>query len=82
MIKIGWCSATYIFDAAIEAAYKLQCATLKTVNSDVINFPNPAMIEFAKIIRDELEDGDWDCQQESGFWEELAPYLWPEQCDD
>jgi hypothetical protein len=74
---MGWCSATYIFDTAIEAAYKLQRETLGS-NRPAPDFPNQALIKFAKTIRDELEDGDWDCQNESEYWEDLAQYLWPE----
>jgi hypothetical protein len=74
---MGWCSATYIFDTAIEAAYKLQHETMKNSYGTTVDFPNTELIEFAKTIRDELEDGDWDCQNESEYWEDLAKYLWP-----
>lgn len=61
---MGWCSATNIFDTVIEAAYKLQP-------------DDKAMIAFAKTLRDVLENGDWDCQQESDFYDQFKWDLWP-----
>ena len=74
---MGWNSGVYIFDAVIAAAYQLQNHYL-----DQQAMPDPkgdhaAMVQFAKVVRDELEAGDWDSQQESDFWLDLAPDLWP-----
>lgn len=75
MIQIGWSSATSIFDAAVEAAYALQRESLTAETQDQLH---KAIIKFAKVMRDQLEEGDWDCQPESDFWELLAKDLWPE----
>lgn len=73
---MGWYSAVYIFDNAIDAA------DLLTVESGAIDFNPPetvemAMVKFARSIAKELNDGDWDSQQESNHYERFAPYLWP-----
>jgi hypothetical protein len=73
---MGWCSGTYIFDAAIEAAYRL----IDDVKSSSLSESDAriAIVKFAKVMRDELEDGDWDCQNESDFYQDLKYDLWPE----
>lgn len=77
---MGWCSATYIFDAAVEAAYELQRG--QSLGREPVPFPNPVLVRFAKTMRDILEDGDWDCQNESDYWEDLAQYLWPDSWEE
>jgi hypothetical protein len=77
---MGWCSATQIFDEVLEAAYRLQVTTEEiTLNG---GSTRSAIVDFAKVLRDVLEDGDWDCQQESDFYEDLKWDLWAERAQD
>lgn len=50
---MGWCSATYIFDVMAEAL----------LNNNPKE-PKELLKHLAKI----LEDSDWDCQQDSDYW--------------
>jgi len=52
---MGWCSATYIFDGIMSAFLK----------DDKIDKK-----EFIKQTIIELENGDWDCQQDSAYYED------------
>jgi len=52
---MGWCSATVIFD---NVAGALLGKTEKQSPKDVL-----------KALVIELEDGDWDCQQDSAYWD-------------
>lgn len=80
---MGWCSATTIFDTTIGYVFKLLSQMDLELPSlcEIETWPakyRKSFIEFAKVIRDELEAGDWDCQGESEYWLILAKYLWPE----
>lgn len=80
MIIIGWNSATPYFDDTMRAA--------KEVVSKLAQFVDDAIDEKALLLRiarplsDHLCDGDWDVQDESDFWDELGPDLWPERYED
>lgn len=50
---MGWCSATVIFDTVVESLLD------ETVDKK----------ETIKYLINVLEDGDWDCQSESDYWE-------------
>lgn len=51
---MGWCSATTIFDNVAGALlYKK---------------PEKPEVILENLI-EALEDGDWDCQQESAYWD-------------
>ena len=52
---MGWCSATVIFDKVVGA--------LLDESGEV---DKKAVI---KELIDTLEDGDWDCQQDSKHWD-------------
>ncbi len=51
---MGWCSGTEIFDAVAKVLLDDKPVDKKATLIAVI---------------DALEDGDWDCQSESEFWE-------------
>ena len=62
---MGWCSGTDVFDIICDAML-----ASKNTNVD----PNTGLImsntkEALKKIITELEEMDWDCQQESEFWD-------------
>jgi len=72
---MGWCSATVIFDVVAEH-----------ILSDAPIDKKAILLLIANI----LEDGDWDCQQDSVYYEhplvqeimkELHPH-WFEEDDD
>ena len=52
---MGWCSGTQIFDSVVGALLKKTKRTEEEVISDLV---------------DALEDMDWDCQQDSAFWDD------------
>ncbi len=67
---MGWCSATIIFDNVCDGL--LGEGKEKQTPEQVI-----------RALAAALEDGDWDCQQESAYWDhpvvrkvmkELHPY--------
>lgn len=76
---MGWGSAVDIFDVAIKAAKRLQeeSESSKTWDDDY-----QALVRFAIAIKEELEDGDWDTQQESDYFEELKWDVFPEIARD
>ena len=51
---MGWCSGTRIFDAVCEGLLAEQPKDKKEALRELIVA---------------LEDGDWDCQSESKFWD-------------
>ena len=50
---MGWCSGTNIFDPIVGALLADKPIDKKAV---------------IKIVAEALEDGDWDCQQDSDYW--------------
>lgn len=52
--EMGWCSGTNIFDAVAEVLLDDKPIDKKSALIAVINA---------------LEDGDWDCQVESEYWD-------------
>lgn len=51
---MGWCSATIIFDQIAQIILDDKPIDKKTVLRTVI---------------DSLEEGDWDCQHDSEYWD-------------
>lgn len=51
---MGWCSATLIFDNVCDA---LLADKPQDVKSTI------------RALAAALEDGDWDCQQDSAYWD-------------
>ena len=52
---MGWCSGTRLFDGMLSAFF----------NEDKLDKK-----EFIKQTIIELENMDWDCQQDSAYWNE------------
>lgn len=50
---MGWCSGTVVFDAVMDAVLK----------------PETDRAVMLRTLIDALEDMDWDCQQDSEYWE-------------
>ena len=57
---MGWCSGTDVFDAIMRHIYNN--LWLKLSGIELINLI-AAMIEA-------FEDHDWDCQSDSGWWDD------------
>lgn len=53
---MGWCSATTIFDAMCK--YLLESTR-----------PDEEKVADLKVLAEQLEDGDWDCQQDSDYYD-------------
>lgn len=51
---MGWCSATVIFDSVV---------------SGIVGDTEIDKKELIRIVANALEDGDWDCQQDSDYWD-------------
>jgi hypothetical protein len=51
---MGWCSATLIFDNVCDGLLADKPADKKAVIKALVVAP---------------EDGDWDCQQDSAYWD-------------
>lgn len=73
---MGWCRATDIFDPVVKNV-KAVLHEIHTNYSD--HFDEHAMlVKIVEPLARELEDGDWDCQEESDYWEELKWDVFPE----
>lgn len=73
---MGWCSATEYFDVVVKAAKE----ALEEINeqySDQIP-RHELLVHIVEPLARELENGDWDCQQESDYWDELKWDVFPE----
>lgn len=70
---MGWCSATEIFDVAIEAADEM----LENIagSDDDPAHCDMLMREFAERIADVLWDGDWDCEEDSAHYDRFHELL-------
>jgi len=52
---MGWCSATYIFD---------------TMCGELLDKERPPNVEeVIEMLIGELENGDWDCQSDSEYYD-------------
>lgn len=69
---MGWCSATEIMDTAIAAAEAVADAMLDIAAAPPAH-TNAAMDEalrtFVAALAVTLRDGDWDCIEESDYFE-------------
>lgn len=73
---MGWCSATSYFDDVVEAAKEV-LEEISEKYSDQI--PKHAMlVKIVYPLARDLEEGDWDCQMESDYWDELKWDVFPE----
>lgn len=57
---MGFCSGTQIFDPVVE--YVLKKAQI----------PKGEQFAIIKTLVEALEDHDWDCQQDSAYWDHPA----------
>lgn len=69
---MGWCSATTIFDTVCDGLLSDEPQDKKKIITELISA---------------LEDGDWDCQQDSDFWDhpliqEIMKELHPDWFED
>ena len=73
---MGWCSATYIFDATMHAVNDVLDDIMEQYSD---HLPKHEMfLRVARPLVKKLEDGDWDCQQESDFYDKYKWDLWPD----
>lgn len=56
---MGWCSATGIFDSILDNV-------LEYIPEDKVEL-------VVEAIAIPLWEGDWDCEQDSNYWELLEP---------
>jgi hypothetical protein len=77
---MGWCSATEIMDAAVEAAEQAAYAMLNKAAQHYGFEPEHTKTEakpliddtlrpFVAKIAEALRDGDWDCIEESDYFD-------------
>lgn len=79
---MGWCSATEIMDAALAAAEAVAMRATEmaaevdegTRNPDVNPLPelDEVLRPFVITIAEKLRDGDWDCIEESEYYDRFA----------
>jgi len=77
---MGWGSAVDIFDEVVKHT-KAMLEEIKNDYSDHISV-HEMLVKVAEPLARELEDGDWDTQQESIFFEELKWEVFPEIAAD
>ena len=51
---MGWCSGTYLFDMMCKIFFEPK---------------NTDFNEMLKMLINAFEDMDWDCQQDSAYWD-------------
>lgn len=74
---MGWCSATDIMDAAVKAADELLVKAYDALGvdservtlEDIRDELDDAMRPYVRSIADKLRDGDWDCIEESDYFD-------------
>lgn len=71
---MGWCSATEIMDTAIKGAEEAVRAVVETIGdpAGVMSFQSTvdeALSPFVRRIATTLRDSDWDCIEESEYFE-------------
>lgn len=73
---MGWCSATEIMDAALEAALEL-LASMRS-EPQVVNqrSVDKVLRPFVRKVARELRDGDWDCIEESNYFDRFGPEMY------
>jgi len=75
---MGWCSATEIMDTALEAAQEAVRAALaetgspKTPTVETVQAVDDALRPFVAKLAAKLRDDDWDCIEESQYFERFA----------
>lgn len=70
---MGWSSATQIFDEVIAAADEMLSDTI--VDEASAKEAEFLMERFADRVADELRDGDWDCEDDSKYFERFHNVL-------
>lgn len=71
---MGWCSATEIMDTAIEAAEDA-LEQLGTVLVDATVDVERELRPFVRKLATTLRDLDWDCVEESDYFDRFGPEL-------
>lgn len=75
---MGWCSGTEIMDAALEAAQEAVRAALaetgspRTPTVGTVQAVDDALRPFVAKLAKKLRDDDWDCIEESQYFERFA----------
>jgi hypothetical protein len=75
---MGWCSATDIMDAALDAARAAVTAALLNVPLDALpdgergGRVTEALRPFVRTLARKLHEQDWDCVDESRYFEDFA----------
>jgi len=77
---MGWCSATEIIDTAIEAAESVLSTAMPgwedSPHRDITrNRMDRQLRPFVRKIADKLRSDDWDCQQDSDYYDRFGPEM-------
>lgn len=79
---MGWCSATRIMDTALGAAKAAVTAALLNVPLEALpdgdrgKHVDAALRPFVERLASMLRDGDWDCIEESDYFEQFAQEMY------
>lgn len=79
---MGWCSATEIMDTALKAAIEAVDSAFRA-GAGAGNIPNAVLDSmttetlrpFARAVAKVLHDGDWDCVEESTYFDRFPQEL-------
>lgn len=70
---MGWCSATEIMDTALQAAEKVAASVAYELGAQLDDTKQEALNDhlrpFVATIAEHLRDGDWDCEQDSDYFD-------------
>jgi hypothetical protein len=79
---MGWCSATKHFDAVADKLVEIEKSLADSkldeeVQKGLACLGRYILEEVLETLRDTLEEGDWDCQCESKYWNhpKIGPLL-------
>lgn len=81
---MGWCSATDIMDAAVEAADKLVQGTYDALGvdpdrvtvADIQPQLDELMRPYVRTIARKLHEGDWDCVDEANAFDRFPQEMY------
>lgn len=65
---MGWCSATQIFDAAVDVA-------LEFIPVGQPDTPNVLVKAVVERMYKQVEWDDWDCQTDSKYWDDYLLHI-------
>lgn len=75
---MGWGSAAHMFDRMVKSTKEVLDEYYNPVFADPEISQDQMLVKIIEPLARELEDGDWDTQRDSDYFEELKWDVFPE----